>query len=67
MCNHSQAEKDTAIADFACPICLGVECDELRAMLAEQRREIARLREKLHEYEILYGNGEKPPRGIIRA
>ena len=36
-CNHTEAEKDTEVADGACPICLGAELETLREELAKVR------------------------------
>jgi hypothetical protein len=35
MCNHSEAEKDTEVADGACPICQAEELKKLRQSLAK--------------------------------
>lgn len=54
-CNHSQCEKDSAIADFSCPLCLGEEVDELRKELDQFRwRPISELKP-----EMLKGNGSQ--------
>jgi len=65
-CPHDYAEKDTALADSLCPLCmqqtiasqaadiewLTAKRDELRALIASQAAEIERLKEQLKQTQL---------------